>query len=159
MLVPISEMGKSLDVFEKHYGIYPLWICPYRAYDYGAANGEAHRSFLRKPKADTEDLKTGEKYEMYVDLGAYGIPRSVLQKEPFDAIARGRDVEDFVQSVRGFQMLYADTYLTKQEFYHMFDHTHYFKMKAKYDKIDAFPEIFGKVSKNAQAGKDTKKSK
>ena len=159
MLVPISEMGKSLDVFEKHYGIYPLWICPYRAYDYGAANGEAHRSFLRKPKADTEDPKTGEKYEMYVDLGAYGIPRSVLKKEPFDAIARGRDVEDFVQSVRGFQMLYADTYLTKQEFYHMFDHTHYFKMKAKYDKIDAFPEIFGKVSKNAQAGKDTKKSK
>lgn len=156
MLVPISEMQKSLDVFEDKYGIYPLWICPYRAYDYGAANGEAHRSFLRKPNADTEDPKTGEKYEMYVDLGAYGIPRSVLNKEPFDAVASGRAVESFVVSVRGFQMLYADTYTTKEEFYHMFSHDHYFKMKKKYDSDGAFPEIFSKVSKAGQTGKKTK---
>ena len=159
MLVPISEMGKSLDVFEDQYGLYPLWICPYRAYDYGAANGETHRCFLRKPNADSEDPKTGERYEMYVDLGAYGIPRSVLNKEPFDAVASGRAVESFVVSVRGFQMLYADTYMTKDEFYHMFDHEHYFKMKAKYDKLSAFPEIFSKVCKAGQSGKKIESKK
>ena len=105
MLVPISEMDKSLDTFENEYCLYPLWICPYRAYDYGAHTGETHRSFLRKPKADSEDPKTGDKYEMYVDLGAYGIPKAVLDKEPFDAVASGRAVESFVMSVRGFQML------------------------------------------------------
>jgi delta24-sterol reductase len=115
MLVPISEMDKSLNTFENEYGLYPLWICPYRAYDYGANNGDEHRCFLRKPNADSEDPITGEKYEMYVDLGAYGIPKAVLNKEPFDAVASGRAVESFVMSVRGFQMLYADTYLTKDE--------------------------------------------
>ena len=122
MLVPISEMDKSLNVFENEYGLYPLWICPYRAYDYGGStqNGDSHRSFLRKPNADTEDPITGEKYEMYVDLGAYGIPKAVLNKEPFDAVASGRSVESFVMSVRGFQMLYADTYLTRDECKKMF---------------------------------------
>ena len=29
-------MGEALDVFQEHYDLYPLWICPYRAYDYAS---------------------------------------------------------------------------------------------------------------------------
>jgi len=152
MLVPLSEMGKSLDVFEDEYCVYPIWICPYRAYDYSSGDGkEKHRFFLRRPQADRTDEATGKKYEMYVDLGAYGIPKAVLEKKPFDAAARGRAVESYVMSVRGFQMLYADSYLTRDEFYEMFDHTHYTDMKTVYDPKEAFPVVFEKVCKKAQA--------
>lgn len=27
-------MKEALDVFKNNYDIYPLWICPYRMYDY-----------------------------------------------------------------------------------------------------------------------------
>jgi hypothetical protein len=151
MLVPISKMSESLAVFENQYGIYPLWVCPYRAYDYGKAGtvggrgGAKHRCFLRQPQANSSD-ELGH-YEMYVDLGAYGIPRSVLQKQPFDAVASGRAVEAYVMEQRGFQMLYADSYLNKDEFYEMFDHGHYGKMKRKFDADGAFPEVFDKTCK------------
>ncbi len=161
MLVPISKMSESLGVFEQEYGLYPLWVCPYRAYDYGSQEGsQGHRCFLRKPQADSTDEKSFERYEMYVDLGAYGIPRAVLNKQPFDAIASGRAVESFVMEQRGFQMLYADSYLTHDEFYEMFDHTHYLEMKKKYDASGAFPEVFEKTCKaGAKAWKEAQKQK
>ena len=88
-------------------------------------------------------------YEMYVDLGAYGIPKAVQLKQPFDAMATSRRVEDYVQSVHGFQMLYADSYQTRQEFRAMFDHQHYDAMKAKFDADGAFPTVYEKVCKKA----------
>ena len=89
----------------------------------------------------------GEKFEMYVDLGAYGIPRQVKEKKPFDIVKCSREVEQFVHSVNGFQMLYATSYLSRPEFRAMFNHEHYDKMKAKYDKDGAFPEVYEKTCK------------
>ena len=79
MLVPTSKMAESLKVFHKYYELYPLWICPYRAYDNSlvSGNGAPHRGFLRAP----QNVKKGKPYEMYVDLGAYGIPKVVLEKK------------------------------------------------------------------------------
>ena len=48
------------------------------AYDYSSADGTPHRCFLKKPQA----CDPASKYEMYVDLGAYGIPRAVLESAP-----------------------------------------------------------------------------
>lgn len=140
MLVPLSEMSNTLKCFRDHYDLYPLWICPHRHY-----HKEGY--FLRLPKnAEFEDPQHG-RYEMYVDLGAYGIPRKVLEKQPFDIIKENRAVEDFVHSVNGFQMLYADTYRTREEFRSMFDHSHYDAMRLKYNCLHAFPEVFDKVKK------------
>ena len=67
MLVPTSRMSEALGVFDENFDLYPLWICPYRAYDYSTpSDGTPHRCFLKKPKA--VDPQKG--YEMYVDLGA-----------------------------------------------------------------------------------------
>ena len=84
--------------------------------------------------------------KMYVDIGAYGIPRQVLDKQPFDAVGTAQKVESYVASVHGFQMLYADSYLTRDEFRDMFDHEHYDSMKARYDTHGAFPEVRLSVS-------------
>ena len=86
---------------------------------------------------------------MYIDIGAYGIPRAVLNKQHFDAVATAQTVESYVASVRGFQMLYADSYLNRDEFRAMFDHHHYDQMKETYDPDGAFPEVYEKTCKKA----------
>jgi delta24-sterol reductase len=165
MLVPISKLTEALDVFKDEYDLYPLWICPYKAYDYTDLKGtkkNPHRCFLRKPEdlsdpvIKEEGFKEENKWEMYVDIGAYGIPQAVLDKKPFDAVKTGRAVEKYVADVKGYQMLYADSYMTRDEFREMFDHNHYDAMKRKYDPKGAFPEIYQKVCKKGQAlwGKD-----
>eukprot|EP00928_Gymnodinium_smaydae_P027461 TRINITY_DN21236_c0_g2_i1.p1 TRINITY_DN21236_c0_g2~~TRINITY_DN21236_c0_g2_i1.p1 ORF type:complete len:580 (-),score=103.68 TRINITY_DN21236_c0_g2_i1:201-1940(-) len=147
MLVPTTKMAEALKVFKKEYDLYPLWLCPYRAYSY-ADSAAPHRYFLKEPlELNAKDKESGAKYEMYVDLGAYGVPKAVLDKKPFDAEKTGRRVEHYVQSVHGFQMLYANSYLTHEEFRTMFDHRHYDAMKQKYDPSSAFPTIYDKVCK------------
>ena len=70
-------------------------------------------------------------------------------KTDFVAKPSCRAVEDFVRQVEGFQMLYADSYLTRDEFRDMFDHEHYDLMKARYDAHGAFPEVYEKTCKKA----------
>ncbi len=62
-----------------------------------------------------------------------------------------RAIESYVRKHSGFQMLYADSYMTRQEFEDMFDHTLYREMRERYKCKDAFPEVFEKVNKKARA--------
>ena len=59
--------------------------------------------------------------EMYVDIGLYGVP----QRDSFDSEKTLRKMEEFVRYIGGFQMMYADSYMTREEFREMFDHTLY----------------------------------
>ncbi len=82
----------------------------------------------------------------YVDIGVYGVPKHTYQTEKTT-----RNVEGFVRQNRGFQMMYADSYMTRSEFESMFDHTLYREMRARYSCADAFPEVYDKVNKKARA--------
>ena len=83
---------------------------------------------------------------MYVDVGVYGTPKVTN----FNPVKTTREIEDFVQDVKGYQMLYADTYRTKEEFEAMFDHTLYRKMREKFQCKNAFPDVYGKVNKSVR---------
>ena len=48
-------------------------------------------------------------------------------------------------------MLYADSYLTKEEFHQMFDHSLYNKMRKQLACDKAFPEVYEKVNRAARA--------
>ncbi|RDD37526.1 Delta(24)-sterol reductase [Trichoplax sp. H2] len=126
MLVPMQRLNESLDVFQKEFQNYPLWLCPMKLYKVPG---------FVKPVSKVE--------EMYVDIGAYGEPKV----ENFVAKETIRRIEHFVTSVKGFQMLYADSYMTREEFYKMFDHTLYNKLRDSIPNCkDAFSEIYDKVS-------------
>jgi delta24-sterol reductase len=143
MLVPITKMQEALEEFDNELQIYPLWLCPYRAYDYSEGS-IPHRGFLRKP----EQLEKGKKYEMFVDIGAYGPPQAVKDKrEDYNTIEHSKNIEQYVLRSRGFQMLYATSYLNRDEFRKMFNHDHYDKMKKQVDPMGAFPEVFEKTCK------------
>ena len=70
MLMPMVHLKKSIEYFDGHYSIYPLWLAPMAIYDNAAHIGIIH-------PLTTED---GDIDELYVDIGAYGTSR----KEHFD---------------------------------------------------------------------------
>ncbi len=132
MLVPIDVGAKSLDFFHEEVEVYPIWLCPFRLpYNPGMLNSRG-------------DNKNSD--EMYLDIGVYGVPKEGYRNE-----ATTRKVESFVRANRGFQMMYADSYMTKDEFESMFDHTLYREMRARHGCKGAFPEVYDKVNKKARA--------
>jgi len=132
MLVPIGSLKESLDCFHKEVEIYPIWLCPFKIPN--------NPGMLR--------TSTG-KEELFVDVGVYGVPKT----KDFDSKHTTRRIEEFVRKTKGFQMMYADSYMTKEEFEEMFDHTLYYEMRQKYDCLKAFPSVYEKVNKAARAGK------
>ena len=59
--------------------------------------------------------------EMYVDIGMYGVP----SREMFDSEKSLRRMEEFIKKTRGFKMMYAESFMSRDEFRTMFDHTLY----------------------------------
>jgi delta24-sterol reductase len=125
MIVPLSALKDSLVFFDAKTGIYPIWLCPIRL--------PSLPGMLR--------LQSG-KEEMYVDIGVYGNVRVTS----YQAKKTTRELECFVREHHGFQMLYADCYMTREEFGKMFDHELYEKMRRRYTCEEAFPEVYEKIN-------------
>jgi len=128
MLVPAAVLDKSFAIFREHFDMYPLWVCP----------------MMVRPGKGLVHCK-GDKPVMYVDIGAYGVPGAVKRAEDYDLVHHVREVEDFVASVDGFEMLYADAYMTRKEFAGMFDRTLYEELRKKTGADKAFPDIYDKI--------------
>lgn len=133
MLMPIRHLKQSIEYFDQHFNLYPLWLSPMAIKD----NGE-HASFVQpfKDENDTVD-------ELFVDIGAYGTPR----KKDFDNAVALPLLEKFVIEHRGYQALYARTMLSREDFRSMFDHTGYDELRRKLPYCrQAFDEVYDKVS-------------
>ncbi|XP_071953464.1 delta(24)-sterol reductase-like isoform X1 [Antedon mediterranea] len=129
MLVPLNVMKEALKTFDKEVNLYPLWMCP-----------------MLLPSHPGMVHPDGVEDQMYLDIGAYGTPH----KEGFHYKDTTRRLEQFVRNVKGFQMLYADTYMTAEEFKEMFDHALYDKLRSQLKCNEAFPDVYSKVCKAAR---------
>jgi Delta24-sterol reductase len=133
MLMPISHMKESLTYFDDRCDIYPLWLSPMTIPDNSIHGGFIHPHTLPDGELDT----------LYVDIGAYGIPR----KPGFDNRIELPKLEKFVMEHQGFQALYAKTLMSLKDFRTMFDHSHYDKLRAELPYCtQAFDEVYDKVS-------------
>lgn len=132
MLVPMSVFEESVSTFHKAFQVYPLWVCPF--------------TLEQLPGLVHPALKSGSQPQLYVDIGVYGVPKV----KDFSPRSSTRDIESFVINKHGFQMLYADTYMTRAEFRSMFDHKLYDEVREKWNCKRAFPEVYDKVSKEAR---------
>eukprot|EP00405_Crypthecodinium_cohnii_P043841 CAMPEP_0206587892 /NCGR_PEP_ID=MMETSP0325_2-20121206/37934_1 /ASSEMBLY_ACC=CAM_ASM_000347 /TAXON_ID=2866 /ORGANISM="Crypthecodinium cohnii, Strain Seligo" /LENGTH=507 /DNA_ID=CAMNT_0054096019 /DNA_START=757 /DNA_END=2280 /DNA_ORIENTATION=- len=128
MLVPATKLAPSLATFRKHFDIYPLWVCP---------------MVLRPNRGLVHP--TGDKYELFVDIGAYGVPGEVNKGKDYDVVKEIRAVEEYVTSVKGYEMLYADSYMTRNEFGKMFDRQLYDSLRKQLGADKAFPDIYDKI--------------
>ncbi|XP_054645911.1 delta(24)-sterol reductase isoform X1 [Dunckerocampus dactyliophorus] len=129
MLVPMRHLCSAIMRFHQDIEVYPLWLCP----------------FLLPPGKGMVHPK-GQDEELYVDIGAYGEPKV----KHFEATASTRQLEKFVREVHGFQMLYADVYMDRDEFWEMFDGKLYHKLRQELGCKEAFPEVYDKICKAAR---------
>jgi delta24-sterol reductase len=136
MLLPIQSFSEALKFFDKEIQLYPLWLCPFLL--------PSNPGFLRPAtKASDSDGAAA----LYVDIGAYGAPKV----SNYNSYETTRRLERFVAQQNGFQMLYADSFLTREEFHAMFNHTLYDRMRKELDCAKAFPEVYDKVNRKARA--------
>lgn len=56
-----------------------------------------------------------------------------------------REMEKFIRHAGGYSFLYADTFMSKNEFDQMFDLTLYEKCRQKYHAQCAFPHLYDKT--------------
>lgn len=132
LLVPTSKMAECIRNFEQLVNVYPLWLCPFRLVN---DCGMVHPA-------------EGLIEDMYVDIGVYGTVK--VKRDQYHAKHTTRKIEDIVVKSNGFQMLYADTYRTYDEFRQMFDHRLYDRIRKQLNCEQAFPEIYDKVNKSVR---------
>ncbi len=119
-------MKKAIEFFDCTVGIYPLWLCPGRCLDTGP---------VRSMKDDDP---------VFIDCGIYGY----CSKPDFDRERTHRRMERFAMDHNGYQGLYAEVFLTYEEFNEMFDGSHYRKVRRELPLTEeAFPEVYEKISK------------
>ncbi|KNE65263.1 hypothetical protein AMAG_10907 [Allomyces macrogynus ATCC 38327] len=162
LLVPISTLKESLDLFHDELEVYPLWLCPMRMLsppkNLLAERGEAPAVAVLnsdEPAYPPQEVTTPTgsltppppAEQLFVDVGAYGVPKS--QKFHYERSLQV--IEKFVRGVQGYQALYADTMMSRGEFREMFDHQLYDKVRERFNCGERLPEIWDKVNKNARA--------
>ncbi|MFW5926022.1 MAG: FAD-binding oxidoreductase [Myxococcota bacterium] len=136
LLVPLRHLPEAVELSHERFGVYPLLVFPIRVYDHGD-----HQGLLRRPK----QLRPGKDWDMYCDLGIYGVPAAVRRGEPWDAVSSVRALEAFARETGGCTLPWADLFMTRQEFEQMFDHTLYRRVRERVGAVGAFPEVWDKV--------------
>ncbi|KAI1692466.1 FAD binding domain-containing protein [Ditylenchus destructor] len=129
LLIPASNLEEAIRVLDYEVEIYPLWLCP----------------FILPSQPGMLRNRSGQN-KLYVDIGVYG--NSTLPK--YEPVKSTRKLEKYVREVQGFQLLYADCYQTREEFWEMFDSSLYDWLRAKYDCKTAFPSVYEKVCRFAR---------
>lgn len=139
LLVPVKYLKRSIEFFDSVCRIYPIWICPF------LLDRNKEKGFL---KSKNTQAKGGEDAldTFYVDIGLYGVPGL----KNFDATKCTRAIEEKCRQWDGFQMLYADTYMSREEFHDMFNHDLYSNVRKKYQLDRCLPEVYDKINKNAR---------
>lgn len=139
LLVPVKYLKRSIEFFDSVCRIYPIWICPF------LLDRNKEKGFL---KSKNTQAKGGEDAldTFYVDIGLYGVPGL----KNFDATKCTRAIEEKCRQWDGFQMLYADTYMSREEFHDMFNHDLYSNVRKKYQLDRCLPEVYEKINKNAR---------
>lgn len=152
IVLPLAKLEDQINTAERLFDLYPLLVYACRVYDHGEESGQ-----IRRPKA--EYLCPGTNYAMYNDLGVYGVPGFVKNKQPYEPIAAMRAMEKFTRDVGGFSFLYADIFMDEKEFGEMFDLSLYNKVRSKYGAENAFPSLYEKVKPEIDIMKLANKTK
>ncbi|RZF41100.1 hypothetical protein LSTR_LSTR002732 [Laodelphax striatellus] len=128
-LVPLSTTKDMISFYDEAYKIYPLWLCPFKLTN---EPGFVHS------KSDED--------EFYVDIGLYGR----INSNNFEGNKTHIEHLQTLKKKKAYEMLYAGTYATREEFREMFDHTLYDRIRKSLSCEKAFPEIYNKVNKEAR---------
>jgi delta24-sterol reductase len=139
IVMPLSTLKEQVNTATELFDTYPLLVYPCRIYDH-------KRGPQGQLRAPSENLLTpGTNYAMFNDLGVYGTPGPVKRRQAYNPTNAMRAMEKFTRDVGGYSFLYADIFMTEDEFEQMFDLTLYRKVRKRYHAEGAFPSLYEKV--------------
>lgn len=111
---PMEHLQEMVDYVDDQFSIYPLLVYPCKVIDRGG--------YLSVPKGQDLEGDSTLKYQYFLNLGIYGVPKAVVSgNRQYNVITRTRQLLAKVRSLGGFQHSYCDVFQTQEEFYQMFD--------------------------------------
>lgn len=144
VLIPITNFKSTMDAGEREWNNWPVWVCPYKV-----KTGPNGVGMMRPHK----DPVTKKVVDMFVDicfLGTFGPGSTARREGPVKAF---RNIEKHLLETGGYEALYNEVRLSREELRQMFDHTDYDKMREKLPLTKkAFPEVWEKVNKTVRGG-------
>ncbi|KJH41761.1 FAD binding domain protein [Dictyocaulus viviparus] len=124
VLIPLDNLTAAMEICDREYGIYPIWLCPYNLPSCpGIVRQRSGRNIL------------------YVNVGVYG----VAKRKGFDRSESTKHLEKFAISVNGVQIMHGDMRMSRAEFWQMFDSSLYEWLRVKYNCKDAFFDLYEKI--------------
>jgi delta24-sterol reductase len=127
IFMPKEKINSFIDYIEDKLKIWPLWLLPIQS---------------SREKLDIFGLSfPGSKYTM--DVGIWGKINTKSYTE-FEKI--NRDVETELPKFNAHKVLYAHSYYPKNEFWKIYDHKQYVKLRQKYHAEGIFDDIYDKVT-------------
>ncbi|KAI1732455.1 FAD binding domain-containing protein [Ditylenchus destructor] len=141
IIMPLSTLKEQVNTSTELFDIFPLLVYPCKIFDHG--KGKSGQGQIRPPPKNL--LTPNTNFAMYNDLGVYGTPGKVKRRETYNPTNAMRAMEKFTRDVGGYPFLYADIFMTEEEFEQMFDLKLYREVRRKYGAENAFPTLFDKV--------------
>jgi hypothetical protein len=124
--IPIDRAAEFLAFLHAEVGILPIWLCPIRVPDAGAA-------FTLYP------LTPGT---VYVNFGFWDV---VTTRQQRPAGFCNRLIERKVRELGGIKSLYSDSYFTEDEFWAIYNRPAYAALKERYDPAGALGDLYAKT--------------
>jgi len=121
--IPIGKAPEFFDFLLSEIGITPVWMCPFKTRDAGRA----------------WDLSPLQPAQLYVNFGFWDVIPSAHEKGHFN-----RKIERKTIDLGGAKGLYSSAWYDEAEFWSIYDHRRYAKLKQTYDPYGAFPDLYSK---------------
>lgn len=126
--VPFDESSTFLAWLDRHFAIYPLWLCPLRR-----RGGSGGGSVIFHPDVTGPD-------PLFMNFGVWG-PGPTRRR---DFVAANRRLEAKVRELGGQKCLYAQAFYTPAEFWSIYDEPRYQRLREK-SRATHLPSIVDKV--------------
>ncbi len=123
LCVPQEGIQELLQFIATSLNIYPLWLCPLRPGIYDNLSPTRIRT------------------DLVINVGVWG----KIEMGYDNFIHANRSIENKVRSLGGRKVLYAHAYYPKGEFWQIYDHAWYTKLRKKYHASSVFPDIYDKT--------------
>ena len=123
--VPIHNAEAFHHFFHQQVGVKPVWMCPVQNY-----NSEVKYAFYALlPNT------------LYVNFGFWDAVPSGEPEGHYNKLIEGK-----VGALAGHKSLYSDVYYSEDEFWQIYDQSHYRKIKQKYDPKGGLKDWYKKVT-------------
>lgn len=121
--IPIGKAPEFFDFLLSEIAITPVWMCPFKTRDSGRA----------------WDLSPLQPARLHVNFGFWDVIPSKHEKGHFN-----RKIERKTIDLGGAKGLYSSAWYDEAEFWSIYDHRRYLKLKQTYDPHGVFPDLYSK---------------